>query len=388
MTGSIDRRAFVTGAAAALAAGSTGCSWWKSERRARPVSVTKNPFGHVLGRPASLYRLRNADGMEVAITDYGAIVTEVLVPGKDGQRADVVLGFDVLESYLEGHPYFGCIAGRCANRIAGGRFTLDGKEYVLARNAGEHHLHGGEIGFDKQLWSGGIVERADASSVVLTRLSPDGEEGYPGNLAVNVVYTLTDSSELRVEMTATTDAPTLCNLVHHSYWNLAGHDSGTILGHELELPCSHYTATDAELIPTGKLKEVRGSEYDFTIRKAIGRDIRILANDTIMGHGGGYDVNYAVDGADGMMRTCAKLRDPASGRAMEILADQPGIQFYTGNFLDGSLRGKRGAVYGKHQGLCLETQKYPDAIHHPNFPSVVVRPGDTYRHAMIHRFSW
>lgn len=365
----------------AAAVGTAGCA---SRDAVAPGSapssrIQKRVFGEVEGKTVWLFTLTNTQGMIAKITNYGAILTEFWMADRDGRKADIVLGFDTLDGYLAGHPYFGAIVGRCANRIAHGRFTLDGKTYTLAANNGPHHLHGGVNGFDKHVWDAKAADTAEGPSVSMFRTSPDGEEGYPGTVQATVTYTLTDSGELRIEMTATTDRPTIVNLAHHSYWNLAGHDSGDILGHVLQINAERFTPTDETLIPYGTTPPVEGTPYDFRRGMAVGADIDVAP--------GGYDLNFILNGKPGELRWAARLRDPKSGREMEILTTEPGLQFYSGNFLDGTIRGKGGTVYQKHQGLCLETQRYPDSIHRPDWPSVVLRPGETYRHLMIHRFA-
>jgi aldose 1-epimerase len=341
--------------------------------------VMKTAWGEVEGKPVHLFTLRNENGLEAKITDYGAMLTEMHVPDRHGKSGDVVLGFETLAEYLKGHPFFGCIAGRVANRIAGAKFTLDGKEYTLAANNGRNHIHGGKKGFDKYVWDAEASETADGLSVRLWRTSADGEEGYPGNLKVTCTYTLTRKNELRIEFTATTDAPTLVNLANHSYWNLAG--GGDVLGHEMQFNADRYTPSDAELIPTGKIEPVAGTPFDFTKPKKIGADAAKSGLPT-----GGYDHNFVVNGKPGELRLAARVTDPGSGRVMELWTTEPGVQFYTANFLK-DVKGKGGAVYGKHGGFCLETQKFPDSIHRPEWPSPVLRPGETYRHVMVHRFS-
>ena len=363
-------------------AGAIGCG---GLAQMTDATITSESWGEVEGRSVERYTLDNG-AMTVRIVSYGATVTELWMAGKDGEREDVVLGFDDVGGYLDRSPYFGSIVGRCANRIANARFTLDGIEYSLAANNGPHHLHGGSKGYDKVVWDSRPLPVSGGVSVEFTRRSVDGEEGYPGNVDLRVVYTLTYDDELEVTMTATCDRPTPVNLVHHSYWNLAGHDSGTILDQHLALDCSRYTPGDATLIPTGEIAPVRGTPLDFTRAKAIGRDI-----DQLPGGGddpGGFDHNFVIDGEVGAMRRAARVFDPDSGRAMEIWSDQAGIQFYSGNFLDGIV-GKGGTSYDKHDGFCLETQVFPDAINKQGvdgWPSVVLRPGVTYRHRMVHRF--
>ena len=343
-------------------------------------------WGMADGKPVDLYRLKNENGVVARISTYGATVTELHCPDRDGQLADVVLGFEELDDYDKKSPYFGCIVGRVANRIAGGRFRLGHRDYELATNNGPNHLHGGKKGLDKVVWAATPSQSADGLSLELTYRSRDGEEGYPGNVDFRVVYTLTDTNELRIEMTATTDRPTPINLAHHSYWNLAGHDSGNVFDHELTIAASHYTPADKTLIPLGTIASVAGTPFDFTERKRIGHDIATLQAKPEDGHGGGYDLNFALDGRPDELMRAAVVRDPKSGRRMEIWTDQPGIQFYTGNFLDG-IAGKAGATYAQYQGFCLETQKFPDAVNQRSFPSVIVHPGTPYRHVMIHRFS-
>jgi aldose 1-epimerase len=339
--------------------------------------IGKSLFGRAGDRDAHLFTLRNPGGMVAKITDYGTILTELHVPGRGGKTADVVLGFDALEEYLKGHPMFGAVVGRVANRIAGGRFTLDGKEYRLAVNNGPHHLHGGIRGFDKYVWESEAAETPEGPSVRMSRTSPDGEEGYPGTLRATVSYTLTGKNELRIEMTAVTDAPTIVNLSNHTYWNLAGHGSGKVLGQELQIYADRYTPSDAALIPTGAVAPVEGTPYDFRVPKPIGKDIGRVAP--------GYDTNFVVDGEPGTLRRAARASDPASGRVLELLTTQPGVHLYTGNKL-APRKGKGGAEYGPHGGFCLETQHFPDSVNKPHWPTVVLRPGETYRHMTVHRF--
>lgn len=352
------------------------------------MAITQESWGEVDGRPVSVFTLDNGNGLVARISDYGGIVTELHMPDAKGHAADVALGFETVQEYVDGSPYFGAMVGRVGNRIAGGRFELDGQTYQLAKNNGPNHLHGGVKGFDKVIWNAQPRQTSDGPALRLTHHSPDGEEGYPGDVDVVVDYLLTHDNELRVEMTATCSAPTPINVVHHTYWNLAGHDSGTILDHLLQLDAAHYTPTDATLIPTGEIASVRGTPFDFTAPKSIGRDIEELppsGDDP-----GGYDLNFVLDDADGSLRRAARVIDPATGRIMEILTTQPGIQFYSGNFLDG-LAGKGGANYAKHTGFCLETQIYPDSVNkrdHAGWPDPILRPGETYRHVMVHRFDW
>jgi len=355
--------------------------------KSRPTAAqTEEDWGDIDGQAVSLYSLKNKNGMIAKITNYGALLTALQVPDRDGELADVVLGFDNLQGYLDGHPYFGCTVGRIANRIAKGKFTLENQEYTLATNNTPNHLHGGDVGFDKKVWT---VEEADAHSVKMAYTSPDGEEGYPGRLTATVVYSLSDNNALQVEMSATTGATTIVNLVNHSYWNLEGHNSGNILGHELMLNASTYTPVDSTFIPIGTIDPVKHTPFDFTQAKAIGTEINQL-----IGNGpsdpGGYDINLVLDGEYGEMKLAAKVKDYKSGRVMEIYTTDPGVQFYTGNFLDGSVKGKGGAFYRKHAAFCLETQKYPDSINNEGkqgWYSVILRPGEIYSHTDLYKFT-
>ncbi len=347
------------------------------------------------GRDAQLYTLTVPGGWRATITDYGAILTSLHVPvrGEVGKTIDVVLGFDSLDGYLKGHPYFGAICGRVANRIAGGRFTLDGKEYQLATNNGSHHLHGGTVGFDKLLWKGTPRVDATGPAVDFEVVSPAGDEGYPGAVTARVTYRLTRDGELWVEMSATTDAPTLVNLAHHSYWNMAGQAAGTIHEQDLTVFADRYLPVDAGGIPTGELAAVEGTPFDLRpdggVAVRLGERLSQLPRSDDGKNPGGIDHNFVIRDwqSDGGLRPAALLRDPQSGRAMSILTDQPGIQVYTGNFLDGSLTGKGGAVYARQAAICLETQTYPDSAHHPEWPTQRLDPGQVYRHTMVHRFA-
>ncbi|MFM1996657.1 MAG: Aldose 1-epimerase [Planctomycetota bacterium] len=358
---------------------------------------TVSTFGRLPdGREAHLYTLAVPGGWRATITDFGAILTSMHVPGNDGKPVDVVLGFDALAGYAAKHPYFGATCGRVANRIAAGRFELDGKPYQLATNNEPNHLHGGLVGFDKKLWRATPRISAKGPAVDFELVSPAGDEGYPGQLTAKATYTLTPDGELWEEMTATCDAPTIVNLVHHSYWNLAGQASGTIHGHELSVAADRYLPVDAGGIPTGEFAPVAGTPFDLRPERlpagTLGDAIRGLPPSADGKNPGGIDHNYVVRGwkPDGSLRSVAVLRDPASRRSMEILSDQPGIQVYTGNYLDGSVVGKGGTAYAKQAAVCLETQKYPDAVHHAadrDWPPVRLDPGQTYRHTMVHRFS-
>lgn len=343
------------------------------------MRVTKTPFGKTsAGREIDLYTCVNQQGLVLKLTNYGAIVVAMETPDKAGKLANITLGFDNLAGYEQRHPYFGSTVGRYCNRIALGKFTLDGQEYTLAANNGPNHLHGGEVGFDKVVWEASPVESADEVGVAFRYTSPDGEEGYPGALQVVARYTLNNQNELRVDFEATTDKATVLNLTNHCYWNLAGAGAGSIQGHELQLSADHYLAVDETLIPTGELAEVAGTPLDFRDAKPIGRDLAQIKADPV-----GYDHCFVVRGEAGSMRLAARVVDPASGRVMEIETTQPGIQFYTGNFLDGS-EGNGG--FKQYEAFCLETQHYPDSPNHPEFPTTVLRPGETFRQSTIHRF--
>ncbi len=318
-------------------------------------------------------------GTVLKLTDYGAIVVALEVADRNGKRENVTLGFDNLKGYQQRHPYFGATVGRFCNRIAQGKFTLDGKEYTLATNNDPNHLHGGDKGFDRYVWDAEEVEAANGLGIKFSRTSKDGEEGYPGNLSVSVVYFLSNDNELRVEFTATTDAATPVNLTNHSYWNLGGAGSGPVLGHELMLAADKYLPVDDSLIPTGELADVSGTPLDFTKAKKIGADLDKLGGDP-----GGYDHCYALRSQDGSLALAARVKDAKSGRVMEILTTQPGIQFYTGNFLDGT---EVSGGFAKHHAFCLETQHYPDSPNQPAFPTTVLRPGDTFKQVTVHRFS-
>ena len=337
------------------------------------------------GAALDLYTLSNPGGMRVQVTNYGGIVTSLLVPDRKGRPGDVVLGFDRIDGYLEKHPYFGAICGRYANRIADGRFTLAGVEYTLARNDGRNHLHGGVLGFDKMVWKATELAQAGGAALRLTYSSPAGDEGYPGNLDVAVTYTLTDRNELRIDYLATSDAETVLNLSHHGYFNLADGGKSDVLGHEVMIEAARFLPVDAALIPTGELRDVRGTPMDFTRATPIGA--RIDAAHEQLVHGRGYDHTWVVNGAPGQLRLAARVFEPTSGRVMEVLTTEPGVQFYTGNFLDGTLTGKDGAVYGRRHGLCLECQHFPDSPNKPQFPSTVIKPGEQYTQTTVYRFS-
>jgi aldose 1-epimerase len=349
-------------------------------------SVSKRAYGTLPdGQAVAEYTLNNDNGLIVRIIEYGAIITELLVPDRDGIVADVALGYDNLEDYLKETPYFGAIVGRYGNRIGAGQFSIDGATYQLATNNGENHLHGGNQGFDKVLWKGEAVKAEGAAVVKMRYRSADGEEGYPGNLDIEVTYTLDNENQLIVSYMATTDQPTHVNLTSHGYFNLRGQGNGSILDHELTLNAAFYTPVDAGLIPTGEIRAVAGTPFDFTRPAPIGS--RIHAADEQMVYGGGYDHNWVLDKSAGKMSFAARLYDPDTGRQMEMFTEEPGIQFYSGNFLDGTLVGKDGKVYQYRYGLCLETQHFPDSPNKGHFPITRLNPGEVYSTKTIHRFS-
>lgn len=328
------------------------------------------------GRQVQLFTLTNANGMEVSITNYGGIVTSIKVPNRNGNIENVVLGFNDLEKYKTGHPFFGAIAGRYANRIAKGRFELNGEVYELATNNGENHLHGGDEGFDKKLWDAEVND--EENSVTLSYLSPDGEEGYPGNLDVSVTYTLTDENELKIDYHATTDKPTVVNLTNHSYFNLSGDPSQGVLDHLLTINADRFTPVDEGLIPTGELRPVEGTPFDFNEPEYVGARIDSIPP--------GYDHNYVLNNPNSGVRKIAMVEHEESGRIMEVYTDQPGVQLYTGNFLDGSLMDGQGNPIEQYAALCLETQTFPDSPNKPDFPSPVLNPGETYETTTIYQF--
>jgi aldose 1-epimerase len=348
--------------------------------------VTRAPFGQLPdGRRVELFTLTNAHGIEVRAMTYGAIITSIQTPDRSGKRADVVLGFDSLQGYVAGSPYFGAVVGRYANRIAGGQFTLDGTTYHLARNNGPNSLHGGNRGFDKVLWSGEPFENDSAVGVTFRYESPEGEEGYPGAVSVRVTYTLTAADELIFDYEATTTKATPINLSQHTYWNLHGDGRSDILDHVLTLNASAFTPVDATLIPTGRLAAVAGTPFDFRRATAIGARIE-TPNDQLR-FGQGYDHNWVIDrDTAGTLVHVARLEDPGSGRVLDISTTEPGVQFYSGNFLDGTITGKGGQRYGHRAALCLETQHFPDSPNHASFPSTVLRPGQRYQSRTVVRF--
>lgn len=336
------------------------------------------------GRKVDLFTLNNNNGVSVNLTTFGAAVVSIIVPDKSGEMGDVALGFDTLEGYLqEGNPFFGSTIGRFANRIARGKFSLNGKQYTLAVNNGVNHLHGGPLGFDKVLWQvkGNISE--NKPEIVMTYTSPDGEEGYPGTMEVSVTFSLTDANELKIDYRASSDADTIVNLTNHTYFNLS--DSDTILKHVLFLNAKRFTPIDETQIPTGIIQSVKGTPFDFTQPVEIGARINRDDDQQIV-NSGGYDHNFVCD-TDGSLSRVAAVFAPETGRMLEVLTTEPGIQFYSGNFLDGSLTGKKGAVYRKRSGFCLETQHYPDSPNRPEFPSVVLKAGEEFTSTTLFRFS-
>lgn len=363
---------WVAGLAAAAAVTAAG------EGSAMGIEVS--PYGTTKdGVAVRQYTLANDHGLKAVVIEYGATLVTFETPDRDGKMANVTLACPNLQSYEEHSPYFGAVAGRCANRIAKGKFTLDGVEYTLATNNEPNHLHGGVKGFDKVVWHSEGFTTANGVGVEFTYLSKDMEEGYPGNLTAAVRYTLNNDNELSFDYEATTDKPTVCNLTQHSYWNLGGHGAGTILDHMLTLNADQYTPVDATAIPTGEFVTVTGTPMDFTQPTAIGARIDQVE--------GGYDHNFVLNDTSTNLHLAARVSDPKSGRVMEIQTTEPGIQFYSGNFLDGSFEGLDGVIYPKHSGFCLETQHYPDSINNPEWPTVVLRPGETYRHHTVHKFT-
>jgi len=377
----------LTATALALLFATVSCS--KKEEAAQEIieqkgpstimDVTKEPFGSLPdGTAIELYTLTNAHGLKARLITYGAILVSLEVPDRTGALENITLGCDSIEGYLKPPPYFGAIVGRYGNRIAKGKFSIEGVEYTLATNDGANHLHGGVKGFDKVVWAAEPVKEADAAGVRFSYLSPDGEEGYPGNLKAVVTYLLTGADELKIAYEAETDQATPVNLTHHSYFNLAGQGNGTILGHEMMINADQFTPVDAGLIPTGELKDVQGTPMDFTSPQTIGSRIAEVP--------GGYDHNYVLRGGE-TPALAAVVYEPTSGRVMEILTTEPGVQFYSGNFLDGTIVGTGGKAYPQYAGFCLETQHFPDSPNHPNFPSTILEPGRKLASLTVHRFS-
>lgn len=365
-----------------VAAIGSGPGWAQRQAKVHPeATVETSLFGSLNdGSTVEILTLKNAEGATAKVITYGASLSELWIPDRSGTPGDVVLGFDKLPGYLGNHPWFGATVGRVANRIAKGKFSLDGKEYSLEINNPPNNLHSGAKGLSRTVWKAEPLHERHAAAVRFTGVSPDGDGGFPGNLSVTLVYRLTDDNELQLEYTARTDKATPVNLTNHSYFNLGG--GKDILDAILYLPAEHYTPVDATLIPTGEIEPVKGTPLDFTTPAAIGSRIAEMK-----GEPGGYDHNYVLSREAGKLKLAARVLDPASGRQMEVWTTEPGIQFYSGNFLDGTITGKRGVVYRKHSGFCLETQHFPDSVNHPGFPSVILRPGEVYRTETIYRFS-
>ncbi|HLW67073.1 MAG TPA: aldose epimerase family protein [Gemmataceae bacterium] len=346
--------------------------------------VSTDAYGQTSdGKKVNIHTLKNPNGMIVKVIDYGTIITEIHVPDREGKFDDIALGFDNLKSYqTENNPYFGCTVGRVCNRIAGAKFTLDGKEYTLAANNGKNTLHGGIKGFDKVVWKVRSTGAGpDSASIKYAYHSKDGEEGFPGNLVVTVTITLTAKNELRLDYEATSDKATPINLTNHSYFNLLGQKDADILGHECMIPAEQYTPTDADLIPTGELKSVKGTAFDFTKPMTFGSRIKEIKTDPV-----GYDLNYPLENSKKQLVLAAKVTEPKTGRMMTVHTTEPAVQLYTGNFLDGKLKGKNGLAYKQYYGFCLETQHYPDAVHHPNFPSTILEPGKKFESTTVYEF--
>ena len=349
-------------------------------------SISMRPFGETTdGKSVSLYTLTNRNGVVAKITNYGGIVTSISVPDRKGNLGDVVLGFDNLASYIKSSPYFGALIGRYANRIAKGRYTLDGKKYQLFINNGVNSLHGGKQGFDKVVWTAHEVHPANGVGLSLSYVSKNAEEHYPGNLTTNVVYTLGNDNSLRIDYRATTDRDTILNLTSHSYFNLNGAGHGSILDNILTINADRFTPIDKTMIPTGKLESVFGTPFDFTRPTAIGK--RIYEKNQQLIFAGGYDDNWVLNRHGSGLQFAARVYAPKTGRIMTVYTTEPGIQFYTGNFLDGTIIGKGGITYKKHDALALETQHFPDSPNHPNFPTTELKPGHTYRQSTIYKFS-
>ena len=373
---------FSVAAAGIVAAGLTGCYTMTNIYKG---TITKADFGSAPdGTPVEIYTLRNTHGMEAKIMTYGGIVTSLKTPDRNGNYADVVLGYDNLDGYLKSSPYFGALIGRYGNRIAFGKFTLDGNTYTMATNNGANTLHGGLKGFDKVVWTAKPMPTDHGPALILTYISKGGEEGFPGNLAVTAIYTVTEDNELRLQFTATTDQKTVCNLTHHSYFNLRG--SGDVLGHVVYINADKFTPVDAGLIPTGELRPVKGTPFDFTTPTAIGARINQTNDDQIV-FANGYDDNWVLNKQTNELSLAASVYEPTTGRTMEVWTTQPGLQFYSGNFLDGTLTGKGGWTYQFRDGFCMEPQHFPDSPNHPEFPTTELDPGRKYQANIIYRFS-
>lgn len=348
-------------------------------------SITEAPYGSVGGKEVKLYTLTNKNGLVLKVTNYGGIITELHTPDKAGKMADIVLGYDKVDDYVKATPYFGAVIGRVANRIKNAQFSLDGKTVKLTANNDKNTLHGGKVGWDKVIWTAETSETAEGPAIKLTYVSKDGDENFPGTVTAHNTYTLTNNNELKVEMDATTDKTTIVSMAHHTYWNLGGHDSGPITGEELTLFAEQFTPgpSAADPVPDGKVKAVKGTPFDFTAAKLIGKDLKEAGGKPV-----GFDANWVVKGDPHTLRPVARLKDPKTGRVLELSADQPGVQFYSGNFLDGSNKGKGGVAYQQYTGLCLESQKFPNSINVPAWKDeVILKPGATYKHTMVHKFS-
>lgn len=372
-----------------LAAFVSGCSEmkWMSSKGGDQVTISSQPWGEVNGQEVKLYTLTNSHGMRADITNYGGIVVRLFVPDDQGNVEDVVLGYDTLDDYVKNNgPYFGCLVGRYANRIDGGTFKLDGESYQLAQNDGKNSLHGGKVGFNQKVWDSEPIESGKAVGVKLHYVSPDGEEGYPGTLDATVTITLTADNELVFDYEATTDKPTIINLTHHGYFNLDGQGDGNILDHKVEINADTFTPIDETLIPTGEFRPVAGTPLDFTQEHAIGE--RIGMQDDQLDWGNGYDHNYVLNRKGKGLSLAAEVEGGDSGREMEVYTTEPGLQFYSGNFLDGGNVGKAGKVYKHRYGFCMEAQHYPDSPNKAMFPEVVLRPGETYRQTTVYKFAW
>ncbi len=346
--------------------------------------VQQKPFGTRDGRPINLFTLTNANGVEVDAMNYGGIIVSIRVPDRKGQIADIVLGHENLDGYIPNPPYIGAIVGRYANRIANGTFTLDGKTYTLPKNDGPNTLHGGiDKTFNKVVWEGEALK--GKTGVAFSFLSKDGDDGFPGNAKVKVTYTLTDQNELVIDYEATTDKTTVINLSQHSYFNLSGEGNGDILNHELMLNADRFTPVDKNLIPTGELRPVKGTPLDFTTSTRIGARIDDSYDQMVLAHG--YDHNWVINRKGEGLTLAARMYEPTTGRVLEVSTTQPGVQFYTGNFLDGTVTGKHGHVYKRRYGFCLETQHFPDSPNHPDFPSTILKPGETFKSETVFKFS-
>lgn len=347
--------------------------------------ITREPFGKAPdGTPVELFTLKNKNGIQVQITNYGGIITTLRVPDNQGKVDDVVLGYYSLDKYIKKSPSFGCLIGRFGNRIAKGKFSLDGMEYELAINNGPNHLHGGKIGFDKRVWEPQTIEEENSAGLKLHYLSHHMEEGYPGNLDVEATYWLNDRNELKLEFKAVTDKKTILNLTHHSYFNLKGHDAGDILEHQVKFNADRIVAINSTSIPTGDLMKVKGTPFDFTEFKSIGQDIK--ADHPQIKNGNGYDHSFVINGKMGELRLACTVKEPDSGRILEVWTTEPAVQFYTANSLDGSIIGKDQTAYEKRNGFCLEAQHFPDSPNHPDFPTTVLNPGETYSQTTIYKF--